>query len=180
MVDVCLTCRVFTFFLKKLVVVFKHCKTQVTGMNLKCTEVNLNNKCLLNDDSNVWSTWQVWCLLRRHFFLYSWFRASWLYINKIQRYATVCRGLFTAKLLYVFRVSIAPIIRSISNCNCSFWYVISRVSVTTFRQRGLIRPNKATLAEGCCSDTWYDVLEAEVTVWYTPDNGYDRHPKHEE
>ena len=45
-----------------------------------------------------------------------------LYINKIQRDETVCRRLFTAKLLYMFRVSIAPIIRSTSNCNCSFWY----------------------------------------------------------
>ena len=44
--------------------------------------------------------------------LYSWFRAWQLYINKIQKDATVCRYLFTAKLLYMFRVSIAPIIRS--------------------------------------------------------------------
>jgi hypothetical protein len=35
-----------------------------------------------------------------------------LYINKIQQYATVCRYLFTTKLIYMFRVSIAPIIRS--------------------------------------------------------------------
>ena len=42
--------------------------------------------------------------------------------NKIQRNATVCRCLFTVKLLYMFRVSIAPIMRSTSNCNCSFWY----------------------------------------------------------
>ena len=55
-------------------------------------------------------------------FLYSWFRASWLYINKIQRDSTVCSCVFTAKLLYMFRVSIARIIRSTSNCNCSFWY----------------------------------------------------------
>ena len=34
------------------------------------------------------------------------------YINKIQQDATVCRYLFTAKSLYMFRVSIAPIIRS--------------------------------------------------------------------
>ena len=33
-------------------------------------------------------------------------------INKIQQDATVCRYLFTAKLLYMFRVSISPIIRS--------------------------------------------------------------------
>ena len=44
------------------------------------------------------------------------------YINKIQRDATICRCLFTAKLLYTFRVPIAPINRSTSNCNCSFWY----------------------------------------------------------
>ena len=30
-------------------------------------------------------------------------------INKIQKDATVCRYLFTEKLLYMFRVSIAPI-----------------------------------------------------------------------
>ena len=33
-------------------------------------------------------------------------------INKIQQDGTVCRYLFTANLLYMFRVSIAPIIRS--------------------------------------------------------------------
>jgi hypothetical protein len=60
--------------------------------------------------------------------LYSWFRASYLYISKIQRDATVCRSLFTSKLLYMFRVSIAPIIRSTSNCNCSFWYRTYHVS----------------------------------------------------
>ena len=60
--------------------------------------------------------------------LYSWFRASWLYINKFQRDATVCRCLFTTKLFYMFRVSITPIIRSTSNCNCSFWYRSDHVS----------------------------------------------------
>jgi len=34
------------------------------------------------------------------------------YINKIQQDAIACRHLFTAKLLYMFRVYIAPIIRS--------------------------------------------------------------------
>ena len=43
-----------------------------------------------------------------------------LNINKIQRDATVCGCLFTAKLLYMFRVSIT--FRSTSKCNCSFWY----------------------------------------------------------
>jgi len=35
-----------------------------------------------------------------------------VYINKIQQDATVCRYLFTAKSLDMFRASIAPIIRS--------------------------------------------------------------------
>jgi len=34
------------------------------------------------------------------------------YINKIQQDATVCMYLFTTKLLYMFRVSITPFIRS--------------------------------------------------------------------
>ena len=54
--------------------------------------------------------------------LYSRFRASWLCINKTQQDATVCRYLFTASLLYMFRASIASIIRSTQNCNCSLWY----------------------------------------------------------
>ena len=37
--------------------------------------------------------------------------------------ATVCNLIyFTAKSLYMFRVSIAPIIRSTKNCNCSLRY----------------------------------------------------------
>jgi len=34
----------------------------------------------------------------------------------------ICKYLFTAKLLYMFRASIAPIIRSTKNCSCSLWY----------------------------------------------------------
>ena len=51
-----------------------------------------------------------------------WWEHYVTFINKFQRDATLCRCLFTAKLLYMFRVSIAPIIRNTSNCNCSFWY----------------------------------------------------------
>jgi hypothetical protein len=71
-----------------------------------------------------------------------------LYINKIQQDATVSRCLFTAKLLYIFRVSIAPIIRvhktvtAASGTGHSIWE-------TTFLQRGQL----VTLEEGCCSDT---------------------------
>jgi len=34
----------------------------------------------------------------------------------------------TANLLYMFRVSIVPIIRSTSNCNCSLWHRSYHVS----------------------------------------------------
>ena len=105
--------------------------------------------------------------------IYSWFRASWLYINKIQRDATVFRCLFTAKLLYMFRVSIAPIIRSTSNCKCSFWYRCS-VRATTFRQRGLIRPCwwKAvalTRDMTCTRSCSYILMYSWWSVWYTPE-----------
>jgi len=45
-----------------------------------------------------------------------------LYIDKIQQDATVCRYLFTASLLHIFRASIATIIRITKNCNRSLWY----------------------------------------------------------
>ena len=64
-----------------------------------------------------------------------------LYINKTQQDAAVCRYLlvFTANLLYMFRVSIAPIIRSTKT-----------------------------------------LPEAAVTVFCSPDDGYDGHTKHVE
>jgi len=37
---------------------------------------------------------------------------SFIWFEEIQQDATVCRYLFTAKLLYMFRASIAPVIRS--------------------------------------------------------------------
>jgi len=49
-------------------------------------------------------------------------------INTTQQDAIVCRYLCTEKSLYTFRVSIAPIIRSTSKCNCSFWYRSYHVS----------------------------------------------------
>jgi len=78
-------------------------------VHIKPASVAVNQKCSHEDPPSSW-------------ILYSWFRASWPYINKIQRDATVCRYLFTASLLYMFRVSITPIIRSTKHCNCSLWY----------------------------------------------------------
>jgi len=53
-------------------------------------------------DSTSVYMWQLCCLKD----------TDVIYINKIQLDATVCRYLFTAKSLYMFRVSIAPIIRN--------------------------------------------------------------------
>ena len=84
-------------------------------------------------------------------FLYPWFNALQLYINKIQQDATVCRYLFTAKSLYMFRVSIIPI---------------------------NLPPTwpKATLEEGC-AQVLRPVPEAAATVYCTPDDGRDGRPK---
>jgi hypothetical protein len=72
---------------------------------------------------------------RQAYYSCSWFRASSIYINKIQQDATVCRCLFTAKLLYMFRVSIAPIIRSTSNVTAASGTGHS-IRATIFCQRG--------------------------------------------
>ena len=50
------------------------------------------------------------------------------------------------------------------------------VRATTYRQRGLIRPCWRKVV----ALTLWPVPEAAVTVLYTPDDGYDRHPKHVE
>jgi hypothetical protein len=49
---------------------------------------------------------------KRVTFSNKWLQITRMYIDKIQQDATVCRYLFTVNILYMFRVSIAPIIRS--------------------------------------------------------------------
>ena len=61
------------------------------------------------------------------YFLYSCFRASSLYINKIQQDATDA-GIHLPQNYSTCRVSITPIIGSTSNCSCSFWYRSYHVS----------------------------------------------------
>ena len=50
-------------------------------------------------------------------------------IDKIQQDTTVCRYLLTASLLYMFRASIATIIRSTKNFYFSLWYRLYYVTV---------------------------------------------------
>ena len=69
------------------------------------------------------------------------------YINKIQQESRVCRYLSTAKSLYMFWVSIAPIIRSTQNCNCSLWYRSQYLS-------NILRPMWPS-TQNCSCSLWY-------------------------
>jgi len=73
---------------------------------------------------------------------------------KIQPDATVCRYLFTAKLLYMFRVSQHPSSGELKT-------VTAASDTATSLQRGLIRPRWREVA----------VPEAAVTVFSSPDDG---------
>ena len=61
------------------------------------------------------------------------------YINKILQDAAVCRYLFTAKLLYMFQMSIAPSSGAHQTVTAASGTGHS-VRATTFYQRGLIKP----------------------------------------
>jgi len=78
---------------------------------------------------------------------------------------------YSASSLYVFRVSITPIIRSTQNCNHNlrYWYSL---------QYG--QASMAILEGGSCTKKILPVLEAVVTILCTPDDGYGWHPKHVE
>ena len=58
--------------------------------------------CIFVYYPSVIAMWYIPCNINCTEILYSWFRASSLYINKIQRDAAVCMCLLTAKLLYMF------------------------------------------------------------------------------
>jgi len=75
-------------------------------------------------------------------------------------------------ILYMFRVSTTPIIRSKQNCNYSLRYW----SATSF-QCG--QASSATLEVVAAQKIW-PVPEAVFTVLCTPDDGYGWHPKHVE
>jgi len=79
---------------------------------------------------------------------------------KIQLDATVCRYLFTAKSLYMFRVSQQPssgVLRTVTATSG----IGHNTGTDTSLQRGLIRPRWREVA----------VPEAAVTVLSTPDDG---------
>jgi len=91
---------------------------------------------------------------------------------KIQPDATVCRYLFTAKSLYMFRVSQHPS-SGVLKTNRSLWYRSD--GTATSLQCGLIArlahtsPDRAMLEGSSC--TICPIPEAAVTVFSTPDEG---------
>jgi len=81
---------------------------------------------------------------------------------KIQLDATVCRYLFTAKLLYMFWVSQHPssgVLKTVTAASCTG----HNIGTATSLQRGRIRPLWREVA--------VPVPEAAVTVFSTPDDG---------
>ena len=80
-------------------------------------------------------------------------------IIKIQPDATVCRYLFTAKSLYMYRVSQHP-------SSVVLQTVTTASSTATYLQWGLIGPRREVAVP-----VSRPVLEAAVTVFSTPDDG---------
>ena len=96
-------------------------RPQTYALDRAATGTGLATKlsCLNSNRTTLTEVWQIFYL----FCLNSWFRASWFNVNKkVQLDATICRHLFTAKSLYMFRGVTAPIIRSTKNCNRYLWY----------------------------------------------------------
>ena len=85
---------------------------------------------------------------------------------KIQPDAIVCRYLFTAKLLYIFRVSQDPssgVLKTVTAASGTG----HNTGAATSLQRGLISPRWREVA----APVLWPVPEAAVTVFSTPDDG---------
>ena len=94
---------------------------------------------------------------------------GWKYSSlliKIQADATVCRYLFTAKSLYMFRVSQHPssgVLKTVAVASGTG----HNIGTATSLQRGLIRPRFREVAV----PVLWPVPEAKATVFSTPDDG---------
>ena len=97
---------------------------------------------------------------------------------KLQRDARVCRYLFTAESLYMFRVSTVPIIRSTKTVTAASATDHNIGTATSF-QRGQIGTWPRWREGGQVPTLWH-VPETAVTVFSTPDDGCGGHPKHVE
>jgi len=101
------------------------------------------------------------------FILNSWFLASWFNVNKrVQLDATVCRHLFTAQSLYMFRVSQHPSSGVLKTVSATSGIGHDTGTATSFH-RGLIRPR---WKEVTVPVSW-SIPEVADTVFSTPDDG---------
>jgi len=110
--------------------------------------------------------------LKNYYFIYLWFRASLIYINNCPTRCNTKQSIYySTSSLYMFRVSITPIIRNTQNCNYSirYWlYFLCSYLPPTWS-------SLATLEGVSCT-----VTEAVVTVLCTPDDGFGWHQKNVE
>ena len=99
--------------------------------------------------------------------LNSWFRASWFIVNKkVQLNATVCRHLFTAGSLYMFRASQHPSSGALNTVSPTSGIGHDTGTATSF-QRGLIRP----LWKEVAVPVSWPIPEVADTVFSAPDDG---------
>ena len=130
----------------------KHCRSRRTAAwvyTFFWATLYINILPLCHNNSTP-SPLQGQCDIER--ILNSWFRASWFNVNKkAQLDATVCRHLFTAKSLYMFRASQHP---------------SSGVLKTVTATSVLIRPRWKEVAV----PVLWPIPEVAVTVFSTPDD----------
>ena len=89
-----------------------------------------------------------------------------LLIQKVQLDATICRHLFTAKSLYMFRASQHPSSGVLKTVTATSGIGHNTGAATSF-QRGLIRPCWKEVA----APVLWPIPEVAVTVFSTPDDG---------
>ena len=107
------------------------------------------------------------CLLIWYTFLNPWFRASWFNVNKkVQLDATVCRHLFTATSLYMFRASQHPPSGVLKTASATSGIGHDTGTATSFH-RCLIRPRWKEVAVPA---SW-PIPEVADAVFSTPDDG---------
>ena len=118
------------------------------------------------------------------------------YINNYPTRCNIKRSIYySARSLYIFRVSNTPIIRSTQNCNYSlrYWSYFScshlptKTNMTRYNSNQSIYYSSSSLCK-LAWPRWREVAaqkiwpapEAVVTVLCTPDAGCGWHPKHVE
>ena len=105
-------------------------------------------------------------MLSCFFFFNSWFRASWFNVNKkVQLDSTICRHLFTAESLYMFRASQHPSSGALKTVTATSGIGHNTGTATSF-QCGLLRTRKEVAVP-----VLWPIPEVAVTVFSASDDG---------